>query len=205
MEISSLFIPVEASLHLDKKITNEELLDKIDKLHDITNYMSQTIDDFKNFFTSEKEKVNFRISEQINTSVNIIASSLKLYKIDLDIIIKNNPIVYGYKNEYSQVLINILTNAKDMLIQRNIANPKIIISIEQRNNNLIVSIIDNAKGITVFPIEKIFEPFYTSGKVNGSGIGLFMSKLIVENNMNGSLNAKNYESGAKFIISIPIK
>ena len=204
MEISSLFIPLEASIKMDIKISNDDLLERIRKLHEITSYMSNTIDDFKNFFASEKEKVHFRISEQINTSVTIIGSSLKTHKINLDIIIKSNPLIYGYKNEYAQVLINILTNANDMLIQRNIKNPKIIIKIEEKENNLLLSVQDNAQGIKCNPLSKVFEPYYTKEKKNGSGLGLFMSHLIVTNNLKGKLKVKNHENGAIFLISIPI-
>jgi len=204
MEISSLFIPLEASLEMNIELSKEDLLDRIKKLHEITHYMSHTIDDFKNYFTKEKSKVDFRISEQINTAVTIIGSSLKHHKIDLDIIIKSNPLVHGYKNEYAQVLINILTNANDILIQRKIIKPKIIIKIEEKYDYLIVSVQDNAGGVKSDPLSKVFEPFYTQEKTNGSGLGLFMSHLIVTNNLNGELDVKNGKNGAIFTISIPI-
>lgn len=204
MELSSLFIPLEASMAMNVKISQEDLLQRIEKLHEITAYMSNTIDDFKNYFASEKQKVHFRISEQINTSVTIIGSSLKKHKINLDIIIKSNPLIYGYKNEYAQVIINILTNANDMLIQRKIENPKITLKIEEKGNNLLLSVKDNAKGVKCRPLSKVFEPYYTKEKKNGSGLGLFMSHLIVTNNLKGELKVKNYQDGAIFLISIPI-
>lgn len=127
------------------------------------------------------------------------------YNIKLDIIIQKNPTLIGYKNEYSQVLINIINNAKDILIQRKIENPYIKISIYERKENIITTIEDNGGGIKVEPIEKIFEPFFTYQKINGSGLGLFMSKLIIQNNMNGKLEASNSENGAFFKITIPKK
>lgn len=205
MEISSLFIPLEASIKLNKQISKDDLVQRIETLHEITSYMSNTIDDFKNFFASDKKKEEFRISQQINTSVNIIGASLKRHKINLDIIIKSNPLIYGYKNEYSQVLINILTNASDLLVQREIINPKIVIKIEEKNNQLLLSVQDNAQGVKCRPLNKVFEPYYTKGKKNGSGLGLFMSHLIVSNNLKGELKVRNYEDGAIFLISIPIK
>ena len=114
-----------------------------------------------------------------------------------------NPELIGYQNDYSQVLINIINNAKDALVERKIENPYIKISIFQEDENIITTVEDNAGGIKVEPIEKIFEPFFTYQKVNGSGIGLFMSKLIIENNMNGKLRVKNSSKGAFFKISIP--
>lgn len=203
MEMSSLFLPIEAKINMDIEIEKEELLESIKKLNDITKYMSSTIDDFKNFFASDKEKIHFQVLEQINSTINIISGSLKVHEIKLDIILQKNPILLGFKNEYSQVLINIINNARDVLIQRNIENPKINILITEENNNVITIIEDNAKGITINPIEKVFDPFFTFEKINGSGIGLFMSKLIVENNMNGKLEVKNGKEGAVFTIKIP--
>lgn len=203
MEMSSLFLPIEAKLNMDIKVEKEELLESIKKLNDITKYMSSTIDDFKNFFATDKEKIHFQVLQQINSTINIISGSLKAHDIKLDIILQKNPILLGFKNEYSQVLINIINNARDVLIQRKIDNPKIKILITEENNNVITIIEDNAKGITSKPIEKVFEPFFTYEKINGSGIGLFMSKLIVENNMNGKLEVKNGREGAIFTIKIP--
>ncbi len=203
MELSSLFIPVEAQIKLNGKVSEEEVLEAISKLNEITKYMSSTIDDFRNFFATDKEKVKFKISDQINLSVNIMASALKAHEIHLDIIVKKNPTLIGFKNEYAQVLVNIINNAKDALIQRQIKEPRIIIVIEEVDEEVIVSIADNAGGITTQPITKIFEPFFTFEKLNGTGLGLFMSKLIIENNMDGKLVVENLQNGAVFKIIIP--
>ena len=203
MEISSLFLPIEAKLQMQMPLDNKELQDTISKLNEITKYMSTTIDDFRNFFAKDKEKIQFELLEQINSTVNIISGSLKAYDIKLDIIIQKNPTMIGYKNEYSQVLINIINNARDVLVQRKIENPQIKIIISELNGNIVTSIQDNAGGIKVQPVEKIFDPFFTTEKVNGSGIGLFMSKLIVENNMQGELKVENKNEGALFKITVP--
>ncbi len=203
MEINSLFLPIEAKLRMDIEVDKDELLLNIDRLNEITRYMSNTIDDFRNFFATDKEKIEFKLLEQINSTISIISGGLKENNIQLDIIIQKNPILIGYKNEYSQVLINIINNAKDVLVQRKIENPYIKISIFEENDSLITSIEDNAGGIKINPIEKVFEPFFTYEKINGSGIGLFMSKLIIENNMNGRLTVRNSSEGALFEIVLP--
>ena len=203
MEINSLFLPIEARLSMDLEIEKEELLKSIDKLNEITKYMSNTIDDFRNFFATDKEKIEFKLLEQINSTISIISGGLKENNIQLDIIIQKNPILIGYKNEYSQVLINIINNAKDVLVQRKTENPYIKITIFEENDSLITAIEDNAGGIKINPIEKVFEPFFTYEKINGSGIGLFMSKLIIENNMNGRLTVRNSSEGALFEIVLP--
>jgi signal transduction histidine kinase len=203
MEINSLFLPIEGKISLDMPLDKEEILETISKLNHITKYMSNTIDDFKNFFATDKEKIKFQLLEQINSTINIISGGLKNNNIKLDIIIQKNPELTGYKNDYSQVLINIINNAKDVLVQRKIENPYIKISIFEENANIITTVEDNAGGIKVNPIEKIFEPFFTYEKIGGSGIGLFMSKLIIEKNMNGKLLVENSSKGAFFKIIIP--
>ena len=203
MELSSLFIPIEARLNFDLELDKKELKESIQKLNDITKYMSNTIDDFKNFFATDKEKEEFKLSEQINSALNIISSSLKANDIMLDIIIKKNPTIIGYKNEYTQVLLNLINNAKDILIQRKIENPKISITISETKNDVVITIEDNAGGVKVKPVENIFKPFFTYEKMGGTGIGLFMSKLIIENNMNGRLWVENTKDGALFKIITP--
>ena len=203
MEISSLFLPIEAKLHMNIPLDEKEVLESINKLNEITKYMSNTIDDFRDFFASDKEKIEFKLLEQINSTINIINGGIKANNIKLDIFIKKNPTLIGYKNEYSQVLINIINNAKDVLIQRKIKDPYIKISIYEEKENIITSIEDNAGGIKIEPLEKIFEPFFTYQKLNGSGLGLFMSKLIIENNMHGKLLVENSLNGAIFRIIIP--
>lgn len=200
MELSSLFIPIQAKIDFDMEVDKKELKESILKLNEITKYMSNTIDDFRDFFASNKEKEEFKLSTQINASLNIISSSLKNNNIMLDIIVKKNPTIHGYKSEYTQVLINILNNAKDVLIQRKIQNPKIRITLSETKKDIITIIEDNGGGIKVEPIEDIFKPFFTYDKKGGTGIGLFMSKLIIENNMNGRLWVENTENGALFKI-----
>jgi signal transduction histidine kinase len=113
--------------------------------------------------------------------------------------------IYDYENEFSQVLLNIITNAKDALVSNKIEKPIIKINISKVENNLIVKIKDNANGINEEIIANVFEPYFTTkGKGNGTGIGLYMSKLIIEKNMNGKLEVENDEKGAVFKITLPL-
>ncbi len=200
MELSSVFIPIEAKVNLGVNIELEEIKEAIQSLNQITKYMSSTIDDFRNFFATNKEIENFKLLEQINIAYKLMSASFKANNILLEIIVSKNPTIIGYKNEYTQVLINILNNAKDALIQKKVPNPKIIIRIKENEDEIILDIEDNAGGIEVFPIEDVFKPFFTYGKKNGTGIGLFMSKLIIENSMNGKLTVTNTNLGANFKI-----
>lgn len=205
MEISSLFIPIEGKIDLNVDVSKDEIQDAIRRLNDITTYMSNTIEDFRNFFATNKHMSDFKIIDQINTAYKIMGSSFKTNKILLEIVVVKNAKVHGYKNEYTQVLINILNNAKDVLLCRNIKDPKIIITINQIGTEAIVSIEDNAGGIKIEPIDEVFKPFFSLDKQNGTGVGLFMSKLIIENNMHGKLSVQNSQNGALFTIKTSSK
>lgn len=204
MELSSILIEAEGKVRLANKLSFEEFLEVVNRSNYVLKYMSSTIDDFRDFFAKNKEKTEFKISEQIKRTVNILSSTLDNKNIKINIIIKNNPTIYGYQNEYSQVLINIIANAKDILLQRGTKNGKIEVKVYEKDGECITEILDNAGGISDKYVDDIFKPFMTFEKKNGTGIGLFMSKLIIENNMNGIICARNAYDGALFIIKIPI-
>jgi len=201
-EVTSLLMKLEVKIRIKHSISNVELLDTIDSSNHILKFMSHTVDDFRNFFTINKEKKTFLIVEQISTALNIMKSSLQKHHIKVNLIIKNNISLYGFPNEYIQVLINIISNAKDIIITNKIENKKIIIKVYIKNGKSVVEIEDNGGGINITPLNKIFEPFYTNKEKDGTGIGLFMSKLIVEDNMHGKLTVVNKNDGACFYIVV---
>ncbi|MGA1932104.1 sensor histidine kinase [Arcobacter sp. YIC-464] len=205
MELSSVLMVLETKLELNGKVSNSELLDAIKKSDKLTKHMSSTIDDFRSFFSKEKQKVKFTISEQIKRVVNILSTTLSNKDIKVNIVIKSNPVILGFKNEYSQALINIITNAKDELINRKVKNGHIDVKVYEENGYCITEVVDNAGGIKEQYLNEIFKPFVTFEKKDGTGIGLFMTKLIVENNMSGKISVENINDGAKFKISLPIK
>ena len=196
MEISTLLINTEAKIKLLGDISNSDVLEMIEKSNFVLKYMSQTIDDFRNFFTENKPKEDFFISEAISSCVNIIKHSLSNNNIKLNIIIKNNCKLYGVKNEFIQVLINIILNAKDAIVLNSIDDGKITLKLYSKESDCIIEIEDNGGGISCNPIDDIFKSFFTYKKENGTGIGLFISKMIIETNMNGLLTVSNSERGA---------
>ncbi|GLI36773.1 HAMP domain-containing protein [Geobacter hydrogenophilus] len=166
-------------------------------------HMSQTIDDFRNFFMPDKEKVLFRVCDAVSRAVSIIEGSFAGSMIRIDTQSAGDPVINGYLNEFSQVLINILLNARDALVERNVDNPRVTITINTRDGKAVVVIADNAGGIPEEIMEKIFDPYFTTrGPDRGTGVGLFMSKTIIEKNMNGSLTARNVGEGAEFRIEV---
>ncbi|MCF6172371.1 MAG: HAMP domain-containing histidine kinase, partial [Campylobacteraceae bacterium] len=184
---------------LDEKTMNE----KSKEAEKLLDYMSDTIEDFRNFFKPEKEKKEFNLKESLDNVLGIIGKTIINQNISIKLDIEKNIIIFGYKNELEQVILNILSNAKEALIQTNRKNPYITIIARKEKNRFSIHIDDNGGGINIKPIEKIFEPYISSkSDANGTGIGLYMSKIIIEKNMNGKLKAQNTRYGARFSIII---
>ena len=181
----------------DNKVDKKYVEDFEKKNLNIINFMSKTIDDFRNFFNKDKTKEEFILKDAITDVVKLIDKQLKNHNIEISIT-GNNKKVFNYKNELKQVILNIINNAKDAIIENNIQNGKISISIE--NNKIIIE--DNAGGIPKEIEDRIFEPYFTTKDTKGTGIGLYMSKIIIEDHMNGKLYFENTQNGVKFIIEL---
>lgn len=183
------------------KLTTKRLKDKIKEAENQIDYMSKTIDDFRNFFVSEKSKEEFSVKEKVENAITLMSASLKNNNITCTLFITSDKRVVGYPNEFAQVLLNILSNAKDVLLERNIQDPLIKVNLSEKDNKACIEICDNAGGITLSPIEKIFEPYVSTKHASlGTGIGLYMSKTIIEKNNLGSLHVNNTKKGACFTI-----
>jgi len=166
-------------------------------------HMSQTIDDFRNFFSSDKEPVTFGVNQVIGHTVSLIERSLLDQRISIAVTTEGNPRVTGYPNEYAQVLLNILINARDELVGRNVDDAGISIHSFEEGGKTIVTIADNAGGIAEEIMDRLFDPnFTTKGPDKGTGVGLFMSKTIIETNMGGRLTFRNAGKGAEFRIEV---
>ena len=179
--------------------------ERINEANEQLNFMSQTIDDFRNFFKPDKEKEDFDLVDEIQRAYKLLEATLQHNNVTVKINANGKFIAHGYPNEFSQVIFNIISNAKDVLIQREIHHPEITINIYQDEENIYCEVIDNGGGIDEKYLNKIFEPYFTTKDVNGTGIGLYISKEIIHKHMKGTLNATNTEKGAKFTISIPRK
>ena len=185
----------------DNDLSKKYLLDKLNESNNQIDFMSQTIDNFKDFYQPVKEKEFFLVSVATQKAIDIIKPSLDVSKIDFSFTIIADKKIRAYENEYSQVILNFLTNAKDVLISRNIKNPYIEVKLEIKKNKSFLSVLDNAKGIKLEDMEKIFEPYYTT-KDKSSGIGLYMSKVIVESHLKGEIKVSNTLKGAQFIVEV---
>ncbi|QDM00695.1 sensor histidine kinase [Aliarcobacter butzleri] len=187
---------------------DEKMIDKsVKKATMLTENMSKTIDDFRNFFRPNKAKENFKINEGITKAIELIESTFEHNNIKLEKDFASSEIeFFGFANEFSQVILNLLTNAKDAVLENKIENPLIIIQTKIDDEYIYISIKDNGLGIKDEIINKIFEPYFTTkDEGKGTGIGLYMSKIIIENNMNGKIEVKNEQNGANVIIKLAIK
>jgi signal transduction histidine kinase len=186
-------------------LTPQEMGADTAKCMELITFMSHTIDDFRSFFRIDKQKVSFAIRQSIDRSIRLLSASLQ--KHDIQIVVEDGEElqVTGCPNEFSQVLLNLLGNARDVFLERAIQAPVISIRVFFCNGQTVVTVSDNGGGISPEVIAHIFNPsFSTKEQGKGSGIGLFMSKNIIEQHMGGSLTVCNGGDGAQFRIEIPM-
>ncbi|WP_164969170.1 sensor histidine kinase [Candidatus Marinarcus aquaticus] len=201
-EINAVLMEIETITRYGK-LEEEHLLNSIKICNEITEHMSTTISDFQNFFKPSKQKDKFSVLEVCKKAVSIINASLKNNNIELLLDIEEDNTIEGYSNEFSHAILNIISNAKDALISRKIKNPIIILSIKVGKEFTVIKIEDNAGGINLEDINLVFEPYFTTkGEKRGTGIGLYMTKVIIEDNMHGFIDVKNTNKGALFRIKV---
>jgi signal transduction histidine kinase len=183
-----------------EKITGESM--------DQIKYMSKTIDDFRNFFRPDKPKAPFAIKDAVADVLKIASAGLENNSVSVETdYCEEELLVDGYENEFKQVILNLISNAKDATVEHNSnsSDRKIKISLSKHNQEAILSVLDNGGGIKDEVLEKIFEPYFTTKEQGkGTGIGLYMSKMIVEDNMLGRLSAMNDGNGAKFLVELTL-
>jgi len=164
-------------------------------------HMSRTINDFRKFYKPNKEKILFSVGDSIEEALSIFSMSLKNHGIQVEFEYRGQQMAYGYPNEYSQVVLNILTNARDAFVQKDINNRKIRINISETGEIVTAEFIDNAGGIEPTLLKKVFDPYFTT-RQNGTGLGLYLTKMILKK-MNGSVSVENTGDGARFCVSVP--
>lgn len=165
--------------------------------------MSSTINDFRNFFSPDKMKEPFSALQKIKYTVELIETAYKNSNITIIIDEGVDCTLHGFPNEYSQVLMNLLANSRDAIIESGAAAGHISLRITVEDGVGVVVLRDTGGGIPAEVLDKIFEPYFSTKKM-GTGIGLYMSKMIIERNMNGHISARTIEGGAEFIITTPL-
>lgn len=173
-------------------------------------FMAHTTDDFRNFFISRSALERFcpkRCVEEMVAMMNGCISSFATISIDIIDELEKGVEVPGCRNEFKQVLLNLLCNARDAVLAQPKENRdgRIVIRIGSGEDAVIISVEDNGGGVDEAILERIFEPYFTTkDETNGSGIGLYLSKVIIEDKMYGSLRAENVPDGALFVMNLPV-
>ncbi|MGE4455653.1 MAG: PAS domain S-box protein [Arcobacteraceae bacterium] len=201
--ISGLKLKQEFGLLDDNDISevNDQILKNAE-------FLSKTIDNFRNFFKKDQIKRKFFIADSINETINIIKASYDNHFIQLDKDFDESIYYFGSDNMLSQVVLNLLSNAKDALVHNNIDEKHVMISLSMNNNNIKIEVKDNGGGIKEDIQEKIFDPYFTTKHQHqGTGLGLYMSNQIVQNHFNGQITVQNitteFGTGACFVIEFP--
>ena len=184
-------------------ISQEELEREVGKAMAVIMHMSRTIDDFRNFFREDKEKRQFVVNGVVSRTLEFVSAALESRNIQVAVESDEEVVASGYQNEYAQVLLNVISNASETSVERRMDEPRIIISISRKDGRSLVCVRDNCGGIPDEIMPKIFDPYFTTRAPDkGTGIGLYMSKVIIEQNMGGSLTVRNADGGAEFRIEV---
>lgn len=166
--------------------------------------MSSTIDDFRDFFRPNRVKVCFLISQSIHGAIRFLDAMMRSNGIAIRLTEEQGLKTIGHPSELSQVILNCLVNAKEALVTKNAQQAYIAIELAEHHGSAVITIRDNAGGIPEDNLERVFDPYFTT-KPSGTGIGLYMSKTIVEKHMDGSITCRNAPEGAEFTITIPLE
>ncbi len=193
----SLISTCASGIKLEKEygeMSNERLFESLDLIVENTQYLSKTIDDFRNYFKADKSLEDFCVNDGIEKVLKLLKSSLDSYNIEVSTTYENDLKINAYPNEFLQVIINIINNSKDALINQDVNKRFINIKTYKKSENCFIEISDNGGGIDESIISKVFEPYFTTKhQSQGTGIGLYMSHQIIVEHMKGDIFVKNIE------------
>ncbi|MDD2462555.1 PAS domain S-box protein [Desulfobulbus propionicus] len=187
----------------DNELTGKFMDESVATANRLIQRMSATINDFSKFFSPEKESISFSAQKQVQLAVEMVEAAFKNNSITISVDSESNCNLEGFPNEYSQVLLNLLINAKDAIVESGSKQGGIHITIRKTDGMGTVTVRDNGCGIPTDLLDKIFDPYFST-KSMGTGIGLYMSKMIIERNMNGHIEVTTSEEGSEFLVSVPL-
>jgi signal transduction histidine kinase len=188
---------------LGQKVIQGEVDDALSRISDTIMYLSDTVDDFQTYFHPDKEVVEIEIHELLQKAVNFTLSRVKDRGIDAFVVKDDDIYIKTYVNELIQIVLNILNNAIDAHNETNFKDPFIKVSVKKMGSNIWIYIVDNAGGIEEENLPKLFEPYFSTKGKNGTGLGLYMSQMIIEKQFNGEIEIKTSENFTTFIIRLP--
>lgn len=201
-KISSHIVSMETELEIKGHISNYKLRKSLNSMSSTLDYMTNLVDYFKVFYMKDQEKKPFLVGNAYLRVSRLLEYDFLKYGIQLTYVDENKVQVLGHLNEFTQVILNILSNSRDIFVERSIVNPKIEIIVKKQNKNVLISIEDNAGGIDEEKINEVFNQFFSGKHDKSSGVGLYLCKHIVEKKMGGTIRVKNKNDGVKFTIKI---
>jgi len=204
----SLINTVIATLKIKKElgILNNKIIDNsINKIEKTTNFLSSTIDDFRDYFKPNKIATTVNISNLFEKSLFFLKSELKQLDIEYAIDIDPNISIMTYKNELLQTILNILKNSIDAFKEKKKKKKKISVVVVNNKKSIFITIEDNAGGIESKNLEKVFEPYFSTKSKNGTGLGLYMCKTIINEHLHGNISLESNKNGTKVAIQLPDK
>ncbi len=205
-ELGIILYKMKKIYQKDFKENESVYLESYENSKKVIKKMSDTIDDFRNFFNPHRPSEAFCIKSAVDDAMLVMQATLKCHDIKLHINVKDEVYIKGYLSEFSQVLINLLNNSKDAFNQKSFQNRIINLEIKKIDKNYaMISFKDSAGGIKKDVLDKVFEPYFTTKHASiGTGLGLYMSRMIVQNSMGGTLEAQNCDNGVCFYIKVPM-
>ena len=201
-KISSNIIALETELEVKGRVENKSLRKALSSMTDTLEYMTNLGDYFKVFYMKDQEQKPFLIGNSYLRVSRLLEYDFLKYGIKVEYVDNDKIQLVGHLNEFTQVLLNILSNSRDIFIQRKIKRPKIKINVSRKGTNVIITIEDNAGGIDENNIDNIFNQFFSDKDKQSTGVGLYLCKHIVEKKMNGIISVQNKNEGAKFTIKL---
>ncbi|MBS4013039.1 MAG: tetratricopeptide repeat-containing sensor histidine kinase [Bacteroidetes bacterium] len=185
----------------NEELTEEYIDEKITKCMNLIYFMSDTITDFQYFFRPDKKERRFEVDKVVKKCISFVEDVLRKNNIEISHNLQENVFAFGFPNEYSQVVLNLIHNAKDAIIKEKPANPKIEIILTEISGKSCLTITDNGGGISPKNIDKVFDPYFsTKNTEEGTGLGLYMSKTIIEKHEGGKIEFENTNDGVRFIV-----
>jgi len=205
--ISTLATGIHLTKSFNKELSDKELIEKMEKINEYSQYLSETIDTFRDFIKEEKEYKSQTIQDNIKSALDIIGAVLKDVSIELKDNVDYTNLIYVnmVSGELPQVIINLINNSKDIILAQNMENGWIKLDLYIKDDKAVVTVEDNGGGIPPKVMPKIFDPYFTTKhKSQGTGLGLHMSYRIITESIEGRIYADNTDCGAIFFIEIPL-
>jgi two-component system CheB/CheR fusion protein len=203
--ISMVSNTLRAQQELEEEITQAQLTQSLQTISEQTNYLSSTIDDFRNFFKPDKKKETIKLSLIFERVATLIAKSLQSHMIALEFSNYKDIELSTYPNQLIQILLNLINNAKDAILEHKPENGRIVIEVKNQKNELTLCVCDNGGGIDPSIAETISQPYVSTKSKNGTGLGLYMSAVIARKNLDAKLSWSSDTQGSSFCVALSKK